>query len=438
MAESNHGRELETRLRAKNGTIGIVGLGYVGLPLAVELAKAGFTVLGYDVQQNKVDRVNQGESYIGDVHADTLKELVEKKKLRATSSMEEFRAADAIIICVPTPLNRYREPDISYVETSARDVRTVLQPNQLVVLESTTYPGTTEEVVLPILKESGLNIGKDFFLAFSPERVDPGNKVFNTGNTPKVVGGVTDRCTELATLLYASFLPKVISVSSPRVAEMEKLLENIFRIVNVSMINEMALLAKRMGIDIWEVIEAASTKPYGFMPFYPGPGIGGHCIPIDPFYLSWKARQYNYSPQFIELAGQINEQMPEHVVTMVTDALNADKKPMLGSSVLVLGVAYKRDISDVRESPALRILQLLRQKGAKAAFHDHHVPSVTLDDETLHSVPLTDDALHAADCVLILTDHSHLDHEAIAQKSRLVVDTRNAVKNRGLKHVHRL
>ncbi len=429
---------LEHLIAERKALVGVVGLGYVGLPLAVEFAGAGLHVVGFDMQEKKVESVNDGISYISDVPDERLKPLVESGRLRATRVLEDMGECDAICVCVPTPLDRNKTPDISFVASTSDRIAQTMRDGQLIVLESTTYPGTTEEVVLPRLEATGRVVGQDFHLAFSPERVDPGRKDYNTANTPKVVGGMTPRCTELAAELYRTFNPQIHRVSSPRVAEMEKLLENIFRLVNISMVNEMAQLCDQLNIDVWEVIEAASTKPYGFMPFYPGPGLGGHCIPIDPFYLSWKAREYNFTPRFIELAGEINDSMPEYVVRQVCATLNRAGKPLNGSKILVLGVAYKKDIDDVRESPALRIIERLRQERADLSYADPHVPSVTIDGETLEAVELTQEALTDADCVVILTDHSAFDFSDIASKARLVFDGRNAIKRRDLSHVRHL
>jgi UDP-N-acetyl-D-glucosamine dehydrogenase len=429
---------LEELIASRQALVGIVGLGYVGLPLAIEFAGAGLQVLGFDMQARKVDSVNDGISYIGDVPNERLMPLTKSGRLRATKNLDDMGRCDAICICVPTPLDKNKMPDISYVANTADAIARCLRDGQLVVLESTTYPGTTEEIILPRLEATGRTVGRDFHLAFSPERLDPGRKDFTTANTPKVVGGVTPRCTELAAALYSTFNPQVHRVSSPRVAEMEKLLENIFRLVNVSMINEMALLCDRLGIDVWEVIAAASSKPYGFMPFYPGPGLGGHCIPIDPFYLSWKAKEVNFAPRFIELAGEINDTMPHYVTTKVIVALNRQRKCLNGSNILVLGVAYKKDVDDVRESPAIRVILELWKKLAVVNYCDPHVPSIRIGDRILERVDITDEVLASADCVLILTDHSAFDFENIAKKSQLIVDTRNGIKSRDLKHVYHL
>ena len=429
---------LEELIAKRQAVVGVIGLGYVGLPLAVEFASAGLQVLGFDMQPRKVERVNAGDSYIGDVPSERLRPLTQSGRLTATNSFADMGRCDAICICVPTPVDKNRTPDISYVANTADNIARTMRDGQLVVLESTTYPGTTEEVILPRLEATGRKVGEQFYLAFSPERIDPGRKDFTTSNTPKVVGGMTPRCTDLAAALYGTFNDQICRVSSPRVAEMEKLLENIFRLVNVSMINELALLCDRLNIDIWEVIAAASTKPYGFMPFYPGPGLGGHCIPVDPFYLSWKAKEVNFTPRFIELAGDINDHMPHFVTTKVIVSLNRQKKCLNGASVLVLGVAYKRDVQDARESPAIHIIRELRRKLALVTYNDPHVPSITIDGKTLESVDLTDEALRSADCVLVLTDHTAYDFGRVAEKARLIVDTRNAIERRDLPHVFHL
>ena len=430
--------DLKQKILKKKAKVAIIGLGYVGLPLAVELAKVGFSVFGLDMQGDKVKQVNQGKSYISDITSKELKNVVSKNKLRATFDNRVLGKVDVIIICVPTPLTRHKEPDISYVKAVTQDIAQNLKKGQLIVLESTTYPGTTREVILPILEKSGLKVGKDFYLAFSPERVDPGNKKFKTKDIPKVVGGVTKKCTNLTALVYGSFIKQIHKVSSPEVAEMTKLLENIFRIVNISAINELALLCGRMKIDIWEVIEAAKTKPYGFMPFYPGPGIGGHCIPLDPFYLSWKAKEYGFYARFIELAGQINDMMPHYVVTKVAYALNQHKKPIAGSKILVLGVAYKKDIDDIRESPVLKIITELLHKKAKVLYNDPYIPKLKLENKILTSSKLSNKLLSNVDCVLITTDHSNYNFKNIAKNAKLIVDTRNGIKERGLKHVYRI
>ncbi|WP_124728461.1 nucleotide sugar dehydrogenase [Staphylospora marina] len=424
-----HGKRLLEKINDKSAVIGVVGIGYVGLPLAVEKAKAGYQVIAFDILQHRVDMVNQGINYIGDVVDDELKELVQTGRLKATTDYGLIAEVDAVAICVPTPLDKYQQPNITYVESSAKSIAEHLHPGMLVVLESTTYPGTTEEVVQPILEATGLKVGVDFFLAYSPERVDPGNKVFNTKNTPKVVGGVTERCTEVAAALYRSVLEgEVHVVSSPKVAEMEKILENTFRNINIALVNEMAILCNRMGIDIWEVIDAARTKPYGFMAFYPGPGLGGHCIPIDPFYLTWKAREFNYHTRLIEVAGEINNEMPHFVVDRLMKILNRHGKALKGAKVVVLGVAYKKDIDDYRDSPVLNIVQLLEKYGADFVTVDPHIPSFKAGGKEYETTELTDELLESADIVLITTDHSAFDYGNIAEKAAVIFDTRNALK----------
>jgi UDP-N-acetyl-D-glucosamine dehydrogenase len=417
---------LAEKIKTRSARVGVVGLGYVGLPLAVEFAKAGFHVTGIDVAEAKTTRVNAGDSYVGDIRSADLAPLVQSGKLRATTDFSVVQKLDTINICVPTPLRKTKDPDMSFIVSSCQDIARHFHAGMLVILESTTYPGTTDEVVLPMLERDNLRVGRDFFLCFSPERVDPGNPRFQTLNIPKVVGGVTPECTEMGRLFYAQALEKVVPVSSTRVAEMVKLLENTFRMINIGLVNEIAMMCDRMGINVWEVIEAASTKPFGFMPFYPGPGLGGHCIPIDPFYLSWKTKQAGIEARFIELAGYINGQMPHFVVDKVQHALNDASKPVNGSHIHVIGVAYKKDIDDVRESPALDIMLLLKQRGAKVTYTDPHVPSLKLDGLGIDSSPM--EAAATADCVVIVTDHSAFDYTELAKSARLIVDTRNALK----------
>ncbi|HEY3375691.1 MAG TPA: nucleotide sugar dehydrogenase [Candidatus Aquicultor sp.] len=416
-------------ITTKTARVGIIGMGYVGLPLAVAIAQAGFTVTGIDVDKAKVSSISRGESYIPDVPTADLKDAVDKGLFSATTDFSVLKDADVISICVPTPLSEMREPDITYVRAAASEVAKYLRSGQLVILESTTYPGTTEEVLLPMLEESGLTVGKDFWLAFSPERVDPGNEKYNMSNTPKVVGGVKSQCTEAARLFYSQFVGQVVPVSSTQAAEMTKLLENIFRCVNIALVNELMVLCDRMGINIWEVIEAASSKPFGFMPFFPGPGLGGHCIPIDPFYLSWKARQYDFHTEFIELAGKTNEGIPYFVATKVGEALNAHEKSIKGSNVLVLGLAYKKDIGDTRESPALKIITLLENLGAHVTYHDPYAKQAIIGAKTYTSVELTPAVVNESDCVLIVTDHTNVDYQMVADNAKLIVDTRNKLKN---------
>jgi len=418
----------------KKACVGVIGLGYVGLPLVVEYAAAGFRGIGFEVDANKAKLINQGVSYIGDVPSSRVKELVEQKRLSATTDFDQLSACDAIIICVPTPLRKTKEPDVSYILAASEEIQKRLRRGQLVILESTTYPGTTDEVLLPMFEETGLKLDEDFLLAFSPERVDPGNPQFLTHNIPKVVGGCTDDSTFVAAVLYSQVVKDVHSVTSARVAEAAKLLENTFRAVNIGMANEMARLCYALNIDTWEVIRAAATKPFGFMAFYPGPGIGGHCIPLDPHYLSWKARQHGFDSRFISLAEEVNSRMPEHVVQLVADGLNDERKPMKGSKVLLLGVAYKKDIDDMRESPALSIIDLLRARGAEVSYHDPFVPEVTFDHaytigdaEPLLNQELTDEIIRDSDCVIICTEHSGIDYRGICEKAKLIVDTRNAL-----------
>lgn len=426
----NYYEQLLNKIEKKEAVIGVVGLGYVGLPLAVEKAKAGFKVIGFDIQQNRVDQVNSGINYIGDVVDEDLHEMVKQGYLQATTDYARIAEVDAVAIAVPTPLDEHHQPDTSYVESSANEIAKYAHEGMLVVLESTTYPGTTEEIVKPALEKKGLVVGETVFVAYSPERVDPGNKVFKTKNTPKVVGGVTEKCTKVASALYRSVLEgDVHEVSSPAVAEMEKIFENTFRHINIALANEMAILCERMGIDVWEVIEAAKTKPYGFMAFYPGPGLGGHCIPIDPFYLTWKAREYNYHTRLIELAGEINNAMPEYVIHRTMHILNEEGKALRGSKVTVLGVAYKKDIDDVRESPVLKIVELLEQHGAEFTVVDPYVPSFRACNRVIETVALTPELLQQSDIVLITTDHSTFDYEMIAQNSPVIFDTRNALKD---------
>ncbi len=420
-------QQLEEKIRSRTARVGIVGLGYVGLPLGVEFARAGFYVTGIDVGEAKVARVNQGDSYVLDVSGAVLGPLVANGKLRATSDFSVISELDTINICVPTPLRKTKDPDMSYIDAACREIAQYIHPGMLVILESTTYPGTTDELVLPMLERSGLKVGHDFFLCFSPERVDPGNPQFQTVNIPKVVGGITEACTRIGTLFYGQALQNVVPVSSTKAAEMAKLLENTFRMINIGLVNELALMCDRMGINVWEVIDAAATKPFGFMPFYPGPGLGGHCIPIDPFYLSWKTKQAGIEARFIELAGYINGQMPLFVVDKVQNALNERSKPLKGSRVHIAGVAYKRDIDDLRESPALDIILLLKKRGAVVSYSDPHIPALRMDNLDLRAEPL-DAAAAASDCVVIVTDHSAFNYRALLDRAQLVVDTRNAMK----------
>jgi UDP-N-acetyl-D-glucosamine dehydrogenase len=427
---------LDEKIRSRTARVGIVGLGYVGLPLAVEFAKAGFSVTGIDVSESKVARLNAADSYVGDISSAALGPLVESGKLRATTDFDAVHDLDTINICVPTPLRKTKDPDMSYIVSSCEEIAARFHPGMLVILESTTYPGTTDELVLPLLSKSGLEVGSDFFLCFSPERVDPGNPRYQTVNIPKVVGGCTPACTEMGRLFYSQALECVVPVSSTRVAEMVKLLENTFRMINIGLVNEIALMCDRMNINVWEVIDAAATKPFGFMPFYPGPGLGGHCIPIDPFYLSWKTKQAGIEARFIELAGYINGQMPHFVVSKIQNALNDAGKPLKNSRIHVMGAAYKRDIEDMRESPALDVILLLERHGAIVGYSDPHVPSLRLNGAVLPAAP--ESAAADADCVVIITDHSAFDYRALVDRARLIVDTRNALKGFSSEKIVRL
>ncbi len=424
---------LQNRIVDKSASVGIVGLGYVGLPLVRTFVEAGFRCIGFDVDPNKIERLKAGKSYIGHLSADWISSAVTGGRFEPTADMRRLAEPDAIIICVPTPLTDARDPDLSYVVGTAEQIAAALRPGQLVVLESTTYPGTTRDVVLPILERGGLKVGADFFLAFSPEREDPGNPNFSTSRIPKVVGGIDSQSRDLAASLYRQVVVEVVPVGSCEVAEACKILENVYRAVNIAMVNELKMLFDRLGIDIWEVIAAAKSKPFGFQAFYPGPGLGGHCIPIDPFYLSWLARKHEQPTRFIELAGEINTQMPQYVVDRVAEALNDQAKPIRGSRIAVLGVAYKRDVDDPRESPAFRILELLGDRGAELSYHDPHIPRLPAMRHyrvpDLSSQPLTKEFLASQDCVLIVTDHSAVDYDFVVQHARLVIDTRNATKN---------
>jgi UDP-N-acetyl-D-glucosamine dehydrogenase len=419
---------LKEKIETKTARVGIVGLGYVGLPLAVEFAKAGFSVTGIDVMQPRVDSLNRGESHVQDVPSSEVAQLLGEKRFRATTDFSVVRDLDTLNICVPTPLRKTKDPDMSYIVSAAEEIAKHFHPGLLVILESTTYPGTTDELLLPSFEKDGLKVGQDFFLCFSPERVDPGNPVYQTSNTPKVVGGITPACSEMGKLFFSQALETVVAVSNTRVAEMVKLLENTFRMINIGLVNEMALMCDGMGIDVWEVIDAAATKPFGFMPFYPGPGLGGHCIPIDPFYLSWKTKQSGIEARFIELAGYINGNMPHFVADKIQNALNDRGKPVKGSHIHLAGVAYKRNIDDVRESPALDIMLLLRRRGAVVTYSDPFVSTLKIDGLNLQSEELAESA-RRADCVVIVTDHSSFDYKGLLDASTLIVDTRNAMKS---------
>ena len=435
---TNTVKTLHQKIADRSAHVAVVGLGYVGLPLATGLSKSGFQVTGIDLNPGKVHALQQGINYIPDVSSNDLASLVAEGRLQATADYDVLHEIDAVFICVPTPFNAVRAPDLSFVESAARGIASRLRADELVVLQSTTYPGTTEEVVQPILENSGLRAGIDFYLAFSPERIDPGNRQFTVENTPKVVGGVTRECAQLAGALLACLTPEIHLVSSPRAAEMTKLLENIFRSVNIALVNELTLLAERMGIDIWEVIDAAKTKPFGFMPFYPGPGVGGHCIPVDPYYLSWKAREYDFYTKFIELAAEVNSEMPYHTVQKVIQGLNQEGRSIREAHVLVLGVAFKPDVDDPRNSPAERIIELLIKEGAQVSYHDPYVPHFQVGGDVflregvnLNSVAITPEVLAQADCVLVATGHANVDYAQVVEHARLVIDTVNATR-----HVH--
>jgi UDP-N-acetyl-D-glucosamine dehydrogenase len=420
-------RDLIGKAERREALFGIVGLGYVGLPLAVELANAGYRVLGFDVQPRVVDGLNAGRSHVKDVTDAQLQAVVQAGRFSATTDMARLAEPDAVSICVPTPLSKFKDPDVSFIVAATEAVKRTLRRGQAIILESTTYPGTTREILLPALESTGLKVGQDFFLAFSPERVDPGNAKYGTRNTPKVVGGITADCRVVAMALYQPAIDTLVPVSTTEAAELVKLLENTFRSVNIGLVNEMAIVCDKLGVDVWEVIEAASTKPFGFMKFLPGPGLGGHCIPIDPHYLAWKMRGLNYKTRFIDLAGELNTEMPLFWVRKVAEALNGQGKAVRGASVLVLGVAYKRDIDDLRESPALDIIRLLQGQGARVSFSDPHVQVFSEDGHEFRSVPLTPDAVAAADCIMIVTDHTAVDYRMVRRNAKLVVDTRNAM-----------
>ncbi len=429
MAQSEQAKVLKEKIESRRARVSVIGLGHVGLPLATAFASAGYNVTGIDTDREKVESVGRAESYVPDIPSDRLKEFVDAGLLKATGDYAAVAQTDAVVICVPTPLSKTRDPDISYVVEAADAVAANIRLGQLIVLESTTYPGTTEELILPKFEATGLKAGEDFFLAFSPERIDPGNKVYTIANTPKVISGVTPQCTELAHALYSTITERVVPVSSTRCAELVKLLENTFRYTNLAMVNELALMCERLGIDVWEVIDAAATKPFGFMPFFPGPGLGGHCIPVDPMYLSWKLKTLNYTARFIELASQINASMPGHVLRKIADGLNESSKSVRSSKILILGVAYKGDVADTRESPAIEIMRLLAEKGAAVSYVDPYVPTLEIDTEIYRSLELDPATLERFDCAVIVADHSCFDYDVIVKHSRLVVDTRNATRN---------
>lgn len=431
-------QQLLSKIAERTARIGVIGLGYVGLPLAMGWARAGFRVTGLDVDERRVGLCSQGISWISDVPSDELAELVQGGYLTATTDMQVLAGLDAVSICVPTPLNKTKDPDIAAVLSAVEAIGSYLHCGQLIVLESTTYPGTTDELILPRLSQTGLSVGEDFFLAFSPERTDPGNARFGLRNTPKVVAGITPACLEMVTALYGAIVDTVIPVSSTRAAELVKLLENMFRAVNIGMVNELAIIADLLDVDVWEVISAAATKPFGFMPFYPGPGLGGHCIPVDPHYLAWKLRTLNYKTRFIEVASEINGQMPRYVVERITTAMNEAGKCLNGSRILIAGVTYKRDVADLRESPALDIIELLHQRKARISYADPYVPVLRLAETTLEAVPLDEEQLRNVDCVVIVADHRAFDYAAIAATASLIVDTRNATAGMVGSHIWRL
>lgn len=421
---------LKDKIRERKAQIGIIGLGYVGLPLAIEFLNAGFRVAGFELDQFKIQEINKGVSYIPDVPTEDVQRHVIDNKFFATDNFNHLDDCDAVIICVPTPLKKTKDPDIQYIVSACNSIADHLHAPMLISLESSTYPGTTDELMLPMFAERGFEVGRDFFLTFSPERVDPGNSEYHTKNIPKVIGGITPKCTEIGQMLYETAVEKVIPVEGTRTAEMVKLLENTFRMVNIGLVNELAVMCDKMNINIWEVIDAAKTKPFGFMPFYPGPGLGGHCIPIDPFYFSWKAKQYGCEPRFIETAGYVNSQMPHYVVQKIQDALNTKKLAINGAKILILGMAYKKDIDDVRESPALDVAHLLLDKGADLNYFDPYIPKAHVNGHVLQSIDMMnlDDQILDADCVVITTDHSLLDYSGVLEQAKMIVDTRNALK----------
>ena len=430
---------LYNKINNKEANIGVIGLGYVGLPLAIEFAKAGFNVSGIDIDDKKIAAINKGDNYISDIDDSLLMDLVKKGRLKATKNTSIITTLDAISICVPTPLSKVNEPDVSYIINSVNAIKRYLHKDLLIVLESTTYPGTTKEVVLSALRESGLIVGEDYYLCFSPERIDPGNENYNISNTPKVIGGVTTECAKVGQLLYSQIVKDVISVSSPETAEMVKLLENTFRSINIGLANEVAIMCEKLGIDVWEVIDAANTKPYGFMKFTPGPGLGGHCIPIDPLYLSWKMKNLNYNPQFIDLASKINASMPEHIIDMLKKALNKNQKELENSKILILGMAYKKDIDDIRESPSLDILYLLNKNNSKVDYFDPYIPDFVFDKRKNKSLDdLNSEVLKKFDAVIILTDHSNIDYKLIKDNAALIIDTRNVYPLNNDNNIYRL
>ena len=431
--------ELNKKIQNRTAKIGVIGLGYVGLPLAIEFVKAGFNVVGIDIDENKINLINQGTNYIKDVDDNLLVKAIKDQKLTATSDFSIVESMDSISICVPTPLNKQKNPDISFIISVMDKIKNYIHKDMAIVLESTTYPGSTKELILPYINNIGFNVGKDFYLCFSPERIDPGNKNFNTSNTPKVIGGVTDKCTKTGELLYETIVNKVVTVSSTETAEMVKLLENTFRAINIGLANEVAIMCEKLGVNAWEVIDAAATKPFGFMKFSPGPGLGGHCIPIDPHYLSWKLKTLDYNARFIQLAGEINTNMPNHIVNLISLNLNKLHKSLNGSRILIMGVAYKKDINDTRESPALDILQLLNNAGATIDYHDTYVPRLVYNNISIKSISKLEGAkLNSYDACVVVTDHSNIDYDMIYNNSQLIIDTRNVFKDKNGQHVKRL
>ncbi len=430
---------LDKKIKDKTAKVGVIGLGYVGLPLAVEFVKAGYDVLGIDVDEVKIKAINSGKNYIEDIEDEIISKVVKANKLRATDDFSVVKNLDCLSICVPTPLNKQKDPDISYIVSVMEKIKMHLHANMVLVLESTTYPGSTKELILPYLNSNSLNVGENFFLCFSPERIDPGNKYYNTSNTPKVIGGITKACTKIGSALYENIVDKVVEVSSTETAEMVKLLENTFRAINIGLANEVAIMCEKLGVNVWEVIDAAATKPFGYMKFSPGPGLGGHCIPIDPHYLSWKLKTLDYEARFIQLAGEINTNMPNHILNLISLNLNKLQKSLNGSRILVLGVAYKKDISDIRESPALDIIQLLINSGAYLDYHDMFVPSFLLNDKTYNSVKsLTAKKINYYDACVVVTDHTKVDYELIYNNAQLIIDSRNVFFNKGGEHLIRL
>ena len=427
------------KIKDKTAKIGVIGLGYVGLPLAIEFVKSGYDVTGIDVDINKINSINSGQNYIADIDDNILKKAVENKNFSATNDFSIVKSMDCISICVPTPLNKQKDPDISYIVSVMEEIKIYLHSNMALILESTTYPGSTKELILPYIKDNQFHIGKDFFLCFSPERIDPGNKIYNTSNTPKVIGGITSNCTKIGSLLYGSIVDEVIEVSSTETAEMVKLLENTFRAINIGLANEIAIMCEKLGVNAWEVIDAASTKPFGFMKFSPGPGLGGHCIPIDPHYLSWKLKTLNYEARFIQLAGEINTNMPNHILSMISTGLNQVEKSLSKSKILIVGVAYKKDINDTRESPAIDIIQLLINSGAELDYFDAHVPKLKLSGITLYSLnALNKKKLNSYDVCVVVTNHSNIDYDTIYDHSQMIIDTRNVFHDKKGDHVKRL